>query len=75
MGSWDSPFTHCGFVCAARPLPPCVGSQDVLTPAQVTEFEVLFREFDTSGEGVIDSRELGVMLRALGMYCTEAEVS
>ena len=60
--------------CAPSP-PRCVGSQDVLTPAQVTEFEVLFREFDTSGEGVIDSRELGVMLRALGMYCTEAEVS
>ncbi len=36
--------------------------------------EAVFGSYDTSGEGLIDQRELGVMLRAMGMQATEAEV-
>lgn len=34
----------------------------------------MFQSYDTSGEGTIDSKELGVMLRAMGLFATEAEV-
>ena len=46
----------------------------LLPPAQLRELEEVFRAYDTSGEGLIDSKELGVMLRAMGLFCTEAEV-
>ena len=47
---------------------------ELLTPSQLRELESVFKTYDTSGEGLIDAKELGVMLRAMGMHCTEAEV-
>lgn len=47
---------------------------DLLSPAQIRELETVFQSYDTSGEGTIDSKELGVMLRAMGLFATEAEV-
>lgn len=46
----------------------------LLTPSQLAELQDVFKAYDTSGEGLIDYKELGVMLRAMGLYCTEAEV-
>ena len=46
----------------------------LLSPPQLRELEEVFRTYDTSGEGGLDTQELGVMLRALGLHCTEAEV-
>uniref|UniRef100_A0A7S1GAP5 Calmodulin n=1 Tax=Bicosoecida sp. CB-2014 TaxID=1486930 RepID=A0A7S1GAP5_9STRA len=45
-----------------------------LTEAQKDGFKEIFHLFDFSGEGRIDSKELGTMLRALGQSPTEAEV-
>jgi hypothetical protein len=46
----------------------------LLSPSQLKELEAIFSAYDTSGEGLIDHKELGVMLRAMGLFCTEAEV-
>lgn len=46
----------------------------LLSPGQIKELEAVFAAYDTSGEGLIDHKELGVMLRAMGLFCTEAEV-
>jgi hypothetical protein len=66
---------RCCSCVRCRCCPRCRGPlQELLTPSQVSEFEAIFREFDTSGDGLLGVRELGVILRALGLHCTEAEV-
>mmetsp|Transcript_65652 Transcript_65652/g.181288 ORF Transcript_65652/g.181288 Transcript_65652/m.181288 type:complete len:149 (+) Transcript_65652:211-657(+) len=45
-----------------------------LTPDQLESLKEIFALFDYSGNGRIEAKELGTMLRALGQNPTEAEV-
>ena len=49
-------------------------SSDELTDAQVAEFKESFNLFDRDGDGRIRTDELGVVMRSLEMYPTEAQI-
>eukprot|EP00941_MAST-03F_sp_MAST-3F-sp1_P003725 g3725.t1 len=45
-----------------------------LLPNQVSQWREIFRLFDQSGDNLIEMRELGTILRALGQNPTDAEL-
>jgi Ca2+-binding EF-hand superfamily protein len=45
-----------------------------LTEGQIEQCRELFASLDLSGSGVLGAREIGVVLRALGMEVTESDV-
>ena len=47
---------------------------DELTDAQKAEFKETFSLFDKDGDGTIDPKELGVVMRSLGQNPTEEEL-
>lgn len=47
---------------------------DQLTEEQITEFKEAFDLFDRDRDGVIASKELGIVMRSLGQNPTEAEL-
>lgn len=49
-------------------------ASDVLTEDQIGEFQDAFSHFDTDHDGVINSKELGAVLRQIGLNPTEAEL-
>lgn len=48
--------------------------QTNLTPAQLEEFESVFRHFDEKGTNLLDLQELGAALSALGQNYSEREL-
>ena len=51
-----------------------MAANDCLTQEQIGEFQDAFCYFDTDHDGVINSRELGAVLRQIGQNPTEAEL-
>ena len=49
-------------------------ARDCLTEDQIGSFQDAFCEFDTDYDGVINSKELGAVLRQIGQNPTEAEL-
>lgn len=49
-------------------------SQEQLTEEQIAEFKEAFNLFDREGKGVITTKDLGTIMRALGQNPTEAEL-
>ena len=49
-------------------------ARDTLTEEQIGEFQDAFCHFDTDHDGVINSKELGSVLRQIGQNPTEAEL-
>ena len=49
-------------------------ASDCLTEDQIGSFQDAFCEFDTDHDGVINSKELGAVLRQIGQNPTEAEL-
>jgi calmodulin len=47
---------------------------DKLTADQVAEFKEAFALFDKDGDGTIDIKELGTVMRSLGQTPTDAEL-
>lgn len=47
---------------------------DQLTPQQLEELKEAFAIYDLDGDGTITTRELGSVMRALGLNPTEAEI-
>lgn len=47
---------------------------DKLTPEQIERFKGAFNLFDKDGDGTIKSKEVGTVMRALGLNPTESEV-
>lgn len=47
---------------------------DKLTPQQLDELREAFAIYDLDGDGTITTRELGSVMRALGLNPTEAEI-
>jgi calmodulin len=47
---------------------------DQLTPQQLDELKEAFAIYDLDGDGTITTRELGSVMRALGLNPTEAEI-
>lgn len=45
-----------------------------LTPEQLEELKEAFAIYDLNGDGIITTRELGSVMRALGLNPTEAEI-
>ena len=48
---------------------------DQLTDEQIAEFKEAFALFDKDGDGTVSTKELGVVMRALGQNPTDAEVT
>lgn len=48
---------------------------DLLTEEQIRSFKKVFDTYDVSGNGDVDSKELGVLLRAVGIFASEAEIN
>ena len=48
---------------------------DELTEDQKNEFKDVFSLFDKDGDGTVSTKELGVVMRALGQNPTDAEVT
>ena len=46
-----------------------------LTPEQMAEFREAFSVFDKDGDGTISEKELGTVMRALGLNPTEDELT
>jgi len=46
-----------------------------LTPEQLAEFKEAFSVFDKDGDGTISEKELGTVMRALGLNPTEEELT
>ena len=46
-----------------------------LTEEQIAEFKEAFSLFDKDGDGTIDAKELGTVMRSLGQNPTEAELN
>jgi len=44
-----------------------------LTSEQIADYRAAFGELDKDGDGIIPSRELFLLLRSLGIACTEME--
>ena len=51
-----------------------MAAADSLTEEQIGEFQDAFCMFDTDHDGVINSKELGAVLRQCGQNPTEAEI-
>ena len=51
-----------------------MASAECLTEEQIGDFQDAFFKFDTDHDGVINSKELGAVLRAIGQNPTEAEL-
>lgn len=51
-----------------------VMARDYLSEEQIGEFQDAFCHFDTDHDGIIDSRELGPVLRQIGLNPTDAEL-
>lgn len=49
-------------------------ARDYLSEEQIGEFQDAFCHFDTDHDGIIDSRELGPVLRQIGLNPTDAEL-
>ena len=49
-------------------------ARECLTEDQIGTFQDAFSEFDTDHDGVINSKELGSVLRQIGQNPTEAEL-
>ena len=49
-------------------------ARDFLSEEQIGEFQDAFCNFDTDHDGIINSRELGSVLRQIGQNPTEAEL-
>lgn len=49
-------------------------ARDFLSEEQIGEFQDAFTYFDTDHDGIINSRELGSVLRQIGQNPTEAEL-
>ena len=49
-------------------------ARDFLSEEQIGEFQDAFCYFDTDHDGIINSRELGSVLRQIGQNPTEAEL-
>ena len=49
-------------------------ANECLTEEQIGEFQDAFCRFDTDRDGVINSKELGAVLRTIGQNPTEAEL-
>ena len=49
-------------------------ARDFLSEEQIGEFQDAFCFFDTDHDGIINSRELGSVLRQIGQNPTEAEL-
>ena len=50
-------------------------SLDDLTDEQKQEFKDVFSLFDKDGDGTVSTKELGVVMRALGQNPTDAEIA
>ena len=48
---------------------------DKLTEGQIDRFKNAFNLFDKDGDGTVRSREVGTVMRALGLNPTESEVN
>ena len=48
---------------------------DELTDEQKQEFKEVFSLFDKDGDGTVSTKELGVVMRALGQNPTDAEIA
>ena len=48
---------------------------DELTDEQRQEFKDVFSLFDKDGDGTVSTKELGVVMRALGQNPTDAEIA
>ena len=48
---------------------------DTLTEEQKQEFKDVFSLFDKDGDGTVSTKELGVVMRALGQNPTDAEIA
>jgi len=48
---------------------------DKLTPEQLAEFREAFSVFDKDGDGTISEKELGTVMRALGLNPTDDELT
>ena len=46
-----------------------------LSPEQLAEFREAFSVFDKDGDGTISEKELGTVMRALGLNPTEEELT
>lgn len=49
-------------------------ARDYLSEEQIGEFQDAFCHFDSDHDGIIDSRELGPVLRQIGLNPTDAEL-
>ena len=49
-------------------------ARDFLTEDQIGEFQDAFTLFDTDHDGIITTKELGSVLRQVGLNPTEAEI-
>ena len=47
---------------------------DKFTEAQLAEFKEAFSLFDTNGDGLVDTKEIGVVMRSLAQMPSEEEV-
>ncbi|XP_070538757.1 calmodulin-like [Ptychodera flava] len=47
---------------------------DQLSEEQIAEFKEAFSFFDMDGDGKITTKELGIVMRSLGQYPTEAQL-
>ena len=47
---------------------------DVLTTEQIGQFHDAFRRYDRDSDGVVTSREIGMILRSIGQNPSEAEI-